>query len=63
MNAEEYSEHRTAELLMGPSGLRILEELLAEHPLKISRDAAGSVCKIQTNRTKAGRTTMKRILR
>ena len=37
MNIEEYRQYMTAEMLMGPNSLRILEELLAKHPLTLSR--------------------------
>ena len=38
MNTEEYRKYMTAEMLMGPNSLRILEELLAKHPLTLSAD-------------------------
>ena len=38
MNPEEYKKYMTAELLMGPNSLRILEELLAKHSLTLSND-------------------------
>ena len=40
MNIEEYRQYMTAEMLMGPNSLRILEELLAKHPLTLSADDA-----------------------
>ena len=40
MNIEDYRAHMTAEMLMGPNSLRILEELLRKHPLVISSDAS-----------------------
>ena len=40
MNIEEYRRYMTAEMLMGPNSLRILEELLAKHPLTLSADDA-----------------------
>lgn len=38
MNIEEYRRYMTAEMLMGPNSLRILEELLAKHPLTLWAD-------------------------
>lgn len=38
MNIEDYSMYMTAEMLMGPNSLRILEELLAKYPLCLSSD-------------------------
>ena len=40
MNAENYRNLITAELLMGPNSLRILEELLTRHPLALSADTS-----------------------
>lgn len=40
MNIEEYRTHMTAELLMGPNSLRILEELLTKYPFAISYEAS-----------------------
>ena len=40
MNIEEYRKYMTAEMLMGPNSLRILEELLAKHPLALSSGGA-----------------------
>ena len=40
MNIEEYRKYMTAEMLVGPNSLRILEELLAKHPLALSSDSA-----------------------
>ena len=40
MNIEEYRKYMTAEILMGPNSLRILEELLEKHPLTLSSDGA-----------------------
>jgi cyclopropane fatty-acyl-phospholipid synthase-like methyltransferase len=40
MNVEEYRKYMTAEMLMGPNSLRILEELLIKHPLTLSADCA-----------------------
>ena len=40
MNIEEYRQYMTAEMLMGPNSLGILEELLAKHPLTLSADDA-----------------------
>lgn len=39
MNIEEYRKYMTAEMLMGPNSLRILEELLARHPLTLSAES------------------------
>ena len=39
MNVEEYRMHMTAEMLMGPNSLRILEELFAKFPLYLSSDS------------------------
>ena len=39
MNIEEYRKYMTAEILMGPNSLRILEELLARHPLTLSAES------------------------
>ena len=39
MNIEEYRKYMTAEMLMGPNSLRILEELLAKQPLTLSSDS------------------------
>ena len=36
MNIESYRSYMTAELLMGPNSLRILEELLVKHPICLS---------------------------
>lgn len=36
MNIETFREYMTAEMLMGPNCVRILEELLDKHPLKLS---------------------------
>ena len=38
MNIEEYRKYMTAELLMGPNSLRILEELFAKFPIRLSSD-------------------------
>ncbi len=38
MNIEEYRRYMTAEMLMGPNSLRILEELFAKHPLALADD-------------------------
>ena len=38
MNIEEYRKYMTAEILMGPNSIRILEELLAKYPLALSSD-------------------------
>jgi hypothetical protein len=40
MNIENYRKHMTAEMLMGPNSLRILEELLIKHPFIISANAS-----------------------
>ena len=40
MNIEEYRKYMTAEMLMGPNSLRILEELLVKHPLAFSSKIA-----------------------
>ena len=40
MNIENYRNLITAELLMGPNSLRILEELLTRHPLALSADTS-----------------------
>ena len=40
MNIENYRKHMTAEMLMGPNSLRILEELLLAHPFTISDNAS-----------------------
>ena len=36
MNIEEYKKYMTAEMLMGPNSLRILEELFAKFPIRLS---------------------------
>ena len=38
MNADEFRQYVTADLLLGPNSLRILEELPALHPLSLSSD-------------------------
>ena len=38
MDIEEYRRYMTAEMLMGPNSLRILEELFAKHPLALADD-------------------------
>ena len=38
MRTEDYRKHITAEMLMGPNSLRILEELLAKFPISIAPD-------------------------
>ena len=38
MNTEHYRAHMTAETLMGPNCVRILEELLLRHPLKLNAE-------------------------
>lgn len=40
MNIENYRKYMTAEILMGPNSLRILEELLGKHPLALPSDAS-----------------------
>ena len=40
MNIEKYRKHMTAEMLMGPNSLRILEELLIKHSLTSSANAS-----------------------
>ena len=40
MNIEEYRQFITADLLMGPNSLRILEELIAKHPLTLTDDSS-----------------------
>ena len=40
MNIEQYREYMTAEMLMGPNSLRILQELLEKHPLNLTGDDA-----------------------
>ena len=40
MNIENYRKYMTAEMLMGPNSLRILEELLIKHPFTISANAS-----------------------
>ena len=40
MNIEKYRKHMTAEMLMGPNSLRILEELLIKHPFTSSANAS-----------------------
>lgn len=39
MNIEEYRKYMTAEMLMGPNSLRILEELLDKFPIRLSADS------------------------
>ena len=39
MNINEYKEYITAELLMGPNSLRILEELFAKFPISLSSNS------------------------
>lgn len=38
MKIEDYKDYRTAEILMGPNSARVLEELLAKHPLQLSSE-------------------------
>ena len=39
MNIDGYRKYMTAEMLMGPNSLRILEELLAKFPVELSSDS------------------------
>ena len=38
MNIENFREYINADLLMGPNSLRILEELLNKHPLRLAAE-------------------------
>ena len=44
MNIEIYRKYMTAEMLMGPNSLRILEELLIKHPITISTSVLDLGC-------------------
>ena len=39
MNMVNVKEYMTADILMGPNSARILEELLAKHPLQLKRES------------------------
>lgn len=38
MNIEKYRSYMTAEMMMGPNSVRILQELLEKHPLYLKKD-------------------------